>query len=425
MANIKINSTPSRVQIEANTASQTVFNYSFPIKEDSDLTVYQTLSGATPSDADDILTLTTDYTVTGAGVATGGTVVLNTGAAVGDVITIVGAKPIDRNAIYEQLVTITRSDLNNDFNDNVMYDKQTFTLLDEITPKYNECELVSPSARSGNLKLPILDNNEFWVGRGNSGDTPDDITKLSVDTSLAPTYLNGSFVVTESEALLPNSTNLGALTTGLILNTVTAGEAALTTATEGTDYYAPGGTDVAVADGGTGASTAAAARTNLGLDTMATQAASAVAITGGTAVLTSLQLGAGATPTLFDTDDTLAADSDTRVPTQQAVKAYVDNNSSLGIAKAWVVYDQPTPSVQESLNVTSVTDTSAGTFTVNWSITMNSSTYGAVSNCNDSSTKQTNPNSKTTTTTPCLTRDLISNTLLDGISTVAIYGTLA
>jgi hypothetical protein len=43
------------------------------------------------------------------------------------------------------------------------------------------------------------------------------------------------------------------------------------------------------------------------------------------ATLMVAQAAIGTAATLdFDTDDTLAADSDTRIPTQQAVKAYVD-----------------------------------------------------------------------------------------------------
>lgn len=61
---------------------------------------------------------------------------------------------------------------------------------------------------------------------------------------------------------------------------------------------------IAIAGGGTGAATASGARTNLGLGTIATQGANAVAITGGTlSGITALGLGGNVT---VATDDSVA-----------------------------------------------------------------------------------------------------------------------
>jgi hypothetical protein len=73
---------------------------------------------------------------------------------------------------------------------------------------------------------------------------------------------------------------------------------------DGLDALFPSG-DLAVVNGGTGASTAAAARTNLGIGTLATQASDNVAITGGTAVLSSVTASSAAPVVQFvETDST-------------------------------------------------------------------------------------------------------------------------
>lgn len=86
-----VNDLPPRVQYVA-TASQTVFPYPFPIFQDADLVVE--VNGAEQ-------TLTTHYTVSGAGDDTGGNVTLVTGATVGDIVTIYRDTVIERDSDFQ------------------------------------------------------------------------------------------------------------------------------------------------------------------------------------------------------------------------------------------------------------------------------------------------------------------------------------
>jgi hypothetical protein len=86
---------------------------------------------------------------------------------------------------------------------------------------------------------------------------------LTLATPLAP--VGAKYIVQEVDATLTNEQSLGALGTGLLLNTTTSSVGVLSIATDiptavtigGAYVYRVSGTDVAVADGGTGVSTLA------------------------------------------------------------------------------------------------------------------------------------------------------------------------
>ena len=63
---------------------------------------------------------------------------------------------------------------------------------------------------------------------------------------------DAQYIVAAADALLPRAQVLGGLGAGLLMNNVAASRGTLSTAVAGTDYYAPGGNEVRIADGGTG-----------------------------------------------------------------------------------------------------------------------------------------------------------------------------
>lgn len=164
-----------------------------------------------------------------------------------------------------------------------------------------------------------------------------------------------------------------------------------------------GGSDVAIADGGTGASDAATAFTNL------KQAASTTA-TGVVELATKAEVEAAT-----DTARVAALDQLLNHP---------------GIAKAWVSFTGTTGAILSSYGVTSVVRNSIGNYTINWSQTFANSNYVVVCNATEDGNVpvlNVQGNGTNQTTTSC--RLLLNNGtggLIDRTKVYAVaYGTLA
>jgi hypothetical protein len=86
------------------TASQTSFTYTFRVLAATDMDVYQ--NG---------VLLSSGYTVNDVGNTTGGTVVLDSGASAGQIVSLVLAMPLDRTTNYQNSGDFLASDVNADF----------------------------------------------------------------------------------------------------------------------------------------------------------------------------------------------------------------------------------------------------------------------------------------------------------------------
>ena len=277
--------------------------------------------------------------------------------------------------------------------------------------------------------LPMAGFRHTGVGAANAADQYATVSGVQNGAYSHLTSVSGADTITANAPLTITAyatgqrfrfVSAGANTTAVTLNIDSLGAKAVTK--NGTTALAAGdiasGAIVEVVFDGTQFQA-----TNLKLGTMAQQAASAVAITGGTATLNNTglklldtnashtlgvvpgsDLSANRTLTITTGDSdrtvTLSADltvsatatvsgtntGDTIAASQAEMKAASSNTVMVtpgrqqyhpGMAKAWVLFNA-SGTVQASYNVSGVVRNSAGDYTITYSITMSSTTYGVL-----------------------------------------------
>lgn len=189
------------------------------------------------------------------------------------------------------------------------------------------------------------------------------------------TEFNNIATAVATKADLASPTFTGTVTAG----TVTAGTVNITALTATTATISGGSitgiTDLAVADGGTGASTAANARANLG--TVADTASNGIAARTASNTLTARTITAG-TGISVTNGDGVSGD-----PTiaNSGVTSVNGSTGALTVndAKAWVNFNgTSTVAIRASFNVSSISDNGTGDYTVNFTSALADENYCAV-----------------------------------------------
>jgi len=180
---VNINESTGRIQYTA-TSGQTVFVYDFVIFTEADLVVIQ--EGTT-------LTYLTDYTITGVGNGTGGTVTLLVGTTVGDTVTIYRDTTIARSSQYNPDGRFDAAPLERDF------DKIT-TILQELKRDSNRTVKLAADDPLDSLTLPTDRENKFLSFDAN-GSPIATVGSTSVGTPFGATGISLAAADTKATAL--------------------------------------------------------------------------------------------------------------------------------------------------------------------------------------------------------------------------------
>ncbi len=199
---------PARNQYVA-TNLQTIFNYTFEIAVNTDIKVYQRASASAPDDTADLLTLTTDYTVTGVGSSGGGTIVLVTGATTGDIVTIQGDAPADRDTSFTPGGVIAAQNLNTEFDNLVLIYQTILAVLDNLVPTYPESAIVSAK----DTILAVLGAGQGW----RMNDANDEIEPIDLPSGGIAGNQYTYVTIEDNTTPLPNSFALASLGSGIMV----------------------------------------------------------------------------------------------------------------------------------------------------------------------------------------------------------------
>lgn len=310
MATIPINDTAPRNSYTA-TAGQTVFPYTFWITADADLKVYK--NGT-------LLTLTTDYTVSGALNTSGGNVTLTSGAALNDVIVIVRDVPIKRETEFATSGQFAATVLNLELSRLIAIAQQLETALGRTLALPD-----SSTVDTSSFELP----STFIDGRGLKWDAAQGKFVLT-DNQIDSTVPQGVYLGAKaSDPALDNEGN--ALEAGALYFNTTSGVLKVYDGSVWIQSNFDPDVDIAF----TGNNTHAGTETFNGPIAATTAAIAAsdellfrdVSDSNNAKKATLLS---AVTATLLD-EDNFASDSDTQAPTQQSVKAYVDAGDTVKV----------------------------------------------------------------------------------------------